>query len=98
MWEEGPEVEYDRVKAGLQALLQAEQARRKQLEKAAKGSSDPAAAAAADGPPKPQRPATSPGGPRLGLLTFKGAHANPTPSSSYVSSYKARSSHGSSVH
>ena len=58
MWEEGPEIEYDRVKAGLTTLLTKEVARREAAAKAAakKAKADKEGALSAS--KLPQRPAT----------------------------------------
>ena len=70
MWEEGPEIEYDRVKAGLTTLLTKEVARREAAAKAAakKAKADKEGALSAS--KLPQRPATVGG--RIGVLTFHG--------------------------
>ena len=70
VWEEGPEVEYDRVKLSLETLLDTEIARRKQIEAAAKKRAA-AAKEAADSKVKPRRVQSAPKA-RVGLLTFYG--------------------------
>jgi len=86
VWEEGPEVEYDRTKASLVRLLQQEIARRKRLEDEAAANKAPVVPASSKTRTGrrlaaniegfvPPRPATTPGGPRLGLLSFYGSEA-----------------------
>ena len=73
VWEEGPEVEYDRVKASLIVLLRNEVARRKVLAEQAEKARKKKMEEAASGAPVP-RARSAPGG-RLGLLTFHGQAA-----------------------
>lgn len=74
VWEEGPEVEYDRTKASLDVLLSHEVARRKAA--AAKKTKATAASTDLEAPALLERPKTTPGG-RLGLLTFHGSSIKP---------------------
>ena len=79
VWEEGPEVEYDRVKLGLETLLAGEVSRRKAAEEAAKRRAAALKAQEETGrDPALLRPKSGPST-RLGLLTFHGAHAERPP-------------------
>ena len=72
VWEEGPEVEYDRTKAALEQLLTHEVARRKrEADAAAKRALEAAQREKAGTASMPPRPRSTPG--RVGLLTFYGA-------------------------
>ncbi len=73
VWEEGPEVEYDRTKAGLETLLRAEVARRKLAAEAAARKARAEKEGAISAPVLKPR-AQSAGG-RLGLLSFYGHNA-----------------------
>jgi hypothetical protein len=79
VWEEGPEVMYDRTKASLQRTLQKELARRKEEAKAEAAATSYAVAHSM--PPARNLPATmgisnyGNGGVRTGLLHFSGRHS-----------------------